>query len=76
MGVIVVTGAMMLCPFGTAPANLSVTSQSVVLAEGKAVATIQDSAPNVNIPGSLVSRQLQVHGFRHRRSVWRTENLA
>ena len=40
MGVIVVTGAMMLCPFGTAPANLSVTSQSVVLAEGKAVATI------------------------------------
>ena len=51
MGVIVVTGAMMLCPFGTAPANLSVTSQSVVLAEGKAVATIQDSAPNVNIPG-------------------------
>ena len=51
MGGIVVTGAMMLCPFGTAPANLSVTSQSVVLAEGKAVATIQDSAPNVNIPG-------------------------
>ena len=51
MGVIVVTGAMMLSPFGTAPANLSVTSQSVVLAEGKAVATIQDSAPNVNIPG-------------------------
>lgn len=51
MGVIVVTGAMLQCPFGTVPANLSVTSQSTVLAEGKPVATIQDSAPNVNIAG-------------------------
>lgn len=49
MGVIVVTGAKMLCPFGTVPANLTVTSQTTVLAEGKPVATIQDCAPNVNI---------------------------
>lgn len=49
MGLIVVTGAVLQCPFGTVPANLSVTSQRTVLAEGKPVATIQDSAPNANI---------------------------
>ncbi len=51
MGLIVVAGALLMCPFGTASANLSVTSQSVVLAEGKPVATIQDAAPGANIPG-------------------------
>lgn len=51
MGVIVVTGALIQCPFGTVPANLAVTSQSTVLAEGKPVATIQDCAPCVNISG-------------------------
>lgn len=51
MGLVVVTGALIQCPFGTVPANLTVTSQSVVLAEGKPAATIQDSAPNVNISG-------------------------
>jgi hypothetical protein len=51
MGIIVAAGAMILCPFGTTPATLSVTSQNMVLAEGKPVATIQDFAPNVNISG-------------------------
>ena len=51
MGVIVVTGALIQCPFGTIPANLTVTSQCIVLAEGKPAATIQDCAPGVNISG-------------------------
>ena len=51
MGAAVVMGASLQCPFGTVPANLSVTSQNSVLAGGKPVATIQDSAPNANIPG-------------------------
>lgn len=49
MGIAVVTGAMILCPFGTTPANLVVTSQSTVLAEGKPVATITDTSV-ANIP--------------------------
>lgn len=49
MGVLVAAGASVLCPFGTTPATLNVTSQSIVLAEGKPVATIQDTAPIVNI---------------------------
>lgn len=49
MGVIVVTGAKVQCPFGTTPATLIATSQSTVLAEGKPVATIQDAAPLANI---------------------------
>ncbi len=49
MAIVVVTGAQMLCPFGTTPASLNVTSQSVVLADGKPAATIQDTAPNINI---------------------------
>lgn len=51
MGAVVVMGATLTCPFGTMPVNLSVTSQSSVMAEGKPVATIQDFSPNVNIPG-------------------------
>jgi hypothetical protein len=51
MGVIVAAGAKVLCPFGTMPATLNVTSQSTVLAQGKPMATIQDFAPNVNISG-------------------------
>lgn len=51
MGVLVVAGAVMQCPFGAAPATLGVTSQATVLAEGKPAATIQDCAPMINIPG-------------------------
>lgn len=49
MGIAVVAGATILCPFGTTPANLVVTSQSTVLAEGKPVATIADASA-ANIP--------------------------
>ena len=49
MGLAVVAGAMVQCPFGTMPANLIVTSQSTVLAEGKPVATIADTFA-ANIP--------------------------
>lgn len=50
MGTKVVTGAVLMCPFGTATSVLNVTSQSKILVEGKPQATIKDTAPNVNIP--------------------------
>lgn len=43
MGVIVTTGASVMCTFGTAPASLTVTSQNTILGEGKPVATIGDT---------------------------------
>lgn len=49
MAVVVTTGASLQCTMGTAPATLTVTSQSSVLAEGKPVATVQDAAPMINI---------------------------
>ncbi len=49
MGLAVVAGASVLCPFGTTPASLAVTSQSTLLAEGKPVATIADTSA-ANIP--------------------------
>lgn len=49
MGVIVAAGASLMCPFGTTPANLNVTSQTTVLVDGKPAATIQDTAPMANI---------------------------
>lgn len=51
MGIVVVAGAQVLCPFGTTPSALNVTSQGVVLADGKPVATIQDTAPMANLSG-------------------------
>ncbi len=41
--------ANLLCTFGTAPAPIKVTSQTVVLTEGKPAATIQDCAPMTNV---------------------------
>ena len=49
MGVAVVTGAQIMCPFGTAPGTLNCTSQTTVLADGKPMCTIQDMAPNTNV---------------------------
>lgn len=40
-----------MCPFGTAPGTLNVTSQMTVLAEGKPIATITDTGFPVNIAG-------------------------
>ena len=50
MGIKVVAGAVLMCPFGTTTSVLNVTSQSKVLVEGKPVATIKDTKAFVNIP--------------------------
>lgn len=50
MGAVVVAGASLMCPFGTTPQQLNVTSQVTVLAESKPVATIMDVSPGSNIP--------------------------
>ena len=50
MGAFVTDGATVICPFGTKPASLKVTSQRKFIANGKPVATIQD-ASIINIPG-------------------------
>ena len=49
MGVIVTSGAICTCAFGTMPSDIQVTSQTTCLTEGKLIATIQDMKPNVNI---------------------------
>ena len=49
MGVIVVSGAVLKCPFGAAPSNLNVTSQSMCMISGQPAATIQDAQGMVNI---------------------------
>jgi hypothetical protein len=51
MGLAAVTGAQCLCPFGSAPCTLQVTSQQTCLAEGKPVGTIQDIQPGTNLAG-------------------------
>lgn len=50
MGQVVVTGAVLMCPFGTAPSSLITTSQAKVMVSGMPAGTIQDMAPMVNIP--------------------------
>lgn len=50
MGTKVVTGAVLMCPFGTSTSVLNVTSQTKVLVEGKPQATIKDTKGFVNIP--------------------------
>lgn len=50
MGMKVITGASLMCPFGTAPSVFNATSQTKVLTEGKPLGTIKDVAANVNIP--------------------------
>ena len=49
MGAIVVSGAVLQCPFGVAPSNLNVTSQSTCIVSGQPAATIQDAQGMVNI---------------------------
>lgn len=49
MSQLTVVGANLMCSMGTAPAPLKVTSQTVVLAEGKPAGTIQDAAPMSNL---------------------------
>ncbi|MCR5790482.1 MAG: DUF4280 domain-containing protein [Lachnospiraceae bacterium] len=42
-------GANLMCTFGTAPAPLKVTQNTVVLTEGKPAATIMDAASMTNV---------------------------
>ena len=49
MGVVVVSGAQLMCPFGTAPGTLNTSSQVTALGCSKPVATIMDIAPGSNI---------------------------
>ena len=46
----VVSGAMMTCSFGAAPAALNATTGGPVLAGGPPAATIFDNAPMANVP--------------------------
>lgn len=50
MGAVVITGATLMCPFGTATSQLAATTQAAILAESKPVATIMDMSPGSNIP--------------------------
>ena len=49
MGAIVVSGAVLQCPFGASPSNLNVTSQAMCMVSGQPAATIQDAQGMVNI---------------------------
>ena len=49
MGVAVVSGAKLTCPFGTMPATLMATSQLTILGSSKPIATIMDSQFGSNI---------------------------
>lgn len=49
MGVVVVNGAKLMCPFGTTPATLMATSQLTILGCSKPVATIMDAQFGSNI---------------------------
>lgn len=50
MGQAAVSGAMMMCTFGMAPAALNALPTSRVLVEGRPVADITSTATGVNIP--------------------------
>lgn len=49
MGLPVVGGATIMCTMGLAPGTLTVTSQQKVLMSGAPAATINDTAPLVNV---------------------------
>jgi hypothetical protein len=49
MGLPVIAGAQLMCPFGTAPSTLVVTSEKRILVQGRPVANILDNKPMVNI---------------------------
>lgn len=49
MGILVVSGGKVQCTFGTTPANINATSQTACLGCSKPIATIKDTAANINI---------------------------
>lgn len=58
MGQQVVSGAMMACTFGAAPASLVATSAPTVEVGGMPAATIMDFAPMANIPSFVMCMSL------------------
>ena len=44
MGLVVVSGAKLMCPFGTAPSTLTTTSQVNCMGSSKPIATITDTS--------------------------------
>jgi uncharacterized Zn-binding protein involved in type VI secretion len=50
MGQCAVSGALLQCSFGLAPATLNALPTSRVLIEGRPAAVVTSTAPNVNIP--------------------------
>lgn len=64
MGQIVTAGASLKCSYGTFPSTLNVSSQTKCIASGKPIATIKDTAFNMNIPAfgmctSMLNPQVQ-----------------
>lgn len=49
MGVVVVSGAQLMCPFGTVPGTLNATAQVAAFGCSKPVATVMDMAFGSNI---------------------------
>ncbi len=49
MGLLVVTGAQLMCPFGMAPGNFTATTKPTVQVQGKPAGTIKDTAAMMNI---------------------------
>ena len=54
MGFQVVSGAMMMCSFGTAPGSLTVLPTNKVMAANMPAANINDNKPYVNIAGFVM----------------------
>lgn len=50
MSQFVVTGASLMCSFGTTPATFNATNAPTVMMGGKPVGTISDGAAMINIP--------------------------
>jgi len=50
MGVLVMSGATIMCPFAVGTSSVIATSQSSAVTSGALVATINDCAPITNIP--------------------------
>lgn len=58
-------GAMLVCTCGSAPSNLQVTSNTIVLAQGQCIATMSDKVPMTNIiPFGTCSLKPSPGGFR------------
>ncbi|MBQ9632762.1 MAG: DUF4280 domain-containing protein [Lachnospiraceae bacterium] len=50
MSQFVISGANIMCSFGTTPAQLIATNNPTIMMDGRPVATLSDAAPMTNIP--------------------------